>query len=157
MRKPTFYGLATLCGVGSLLFSYEFFFGGRSSSHPPEAWVKQDFLAVGNAIMTYQISAGRPPTTAQGLDALVNKPTQDPMPKRWVQVMKKLPHDPWLTPYRYRLLSPKGHEWRWELRSAGRDRVFGSSDDLATEYESGGKMESIREEQEVGLDSRSSF
>ena len=159
MKKFRFYGLATLCGVGWLLVCYcvlEIFVGGTCSL-PKSSRVDSELLAIGNAIKTYQINAGRPPTTAQGLGCLVDEPTQGPKPRRWLQVMKKLPMDPWQTPYRYALLEPKEYEWHWELRSAGRDCVFGSSDDQVADYESGGKMESIPDEQEVGLDSRSSF
>jgi len=157
MRKSTFYGLATLCAVGSLLFGFEFFVGGRSSSQPPEARVEQDFLAIGNALKSYQINAGRPPTTGQGLDVLVNEPKQGPKPKRWVQVMKKMPPDPWQIPYCYTLLSPKEYEWRWELRSAGPDRVFGSGDDLVDEYQTGKLLPMPAGEPEADAGSRPSY
>ena len=159
MRKSTFYGLVILCGVGSVLFCYSFrevFLGGSSCELKSDR-APQDFLAIGNALKTYQILAGRPPTTDQGLDALVNEPTLGPKPRRWVQVMKKLPRDAWLNPYRYSLLPPKQYEWRWELRSAGPDGVFDSSDDQAIEDESGRTMESIQEKSEAGSDSRPSF
>ncbi|HEY1123362.1 MAG TPA: type II secretion system protein GspG [Haloferula sp.] len=157
MKKSTVYGLATLCGAGSLFFGYVVVFCGASSPHPPEIRADSDFVVIGNAIKTYQINAGRPPTTAQGLDALVNKPTQGPTPRRWVQVMRKYPRDPWLTPHRYALLSPKEYEWRWELRSAGPDGFFGSGDDFTAEFESGRNVASIPQEAEVGVDSRPSF
>ena len=142
MRKTTFYGLATFCGLGSLFFCFGLWaiFGGGVSSSPKSVRVEQDFLAIGNAVKTYQINAGRPPTTAQGLDVLLNEPKAGPKPRRWTQVMKKLPDDHWQTPYRYSLLTPKDSEWRWELRSAGRDGVFGSGDDISGEYESGSSI-----------------
>jgi hypothetical protein len=52
--------------------------------------------------------------------------------------MEKQRMDPWGTLYHYTLLPPKERVWRWELRSAGADRVFGTSDDIAAEEESGG-------------------
>lgn len=142
MKKTTFYWGAVVLGVIPVLFciSAWILVSGVSSSHPPESRVDQDFLAIGNAVKTYQINAGRPPTTAQGLDVLLNEPKAGPKPRRWTQVMKKLPDDPWQTPYRYSLLTPKDSEWRWELRSAGRDGVFGSGDDISGEYESGSSI-----------------
>lgn len=136
MRKSKFYGLVVVLGVIPFLFCVWLliFASGTSSSHPPEGRVEQNFLEIGNALKTYQINAGRLPTTAQGLDVLVNEPTQGPKPKRWVQVRKKLYSDPWQTPYRYTLLESKGNGGRWELRSAGPDRIFGSGDDLVDEY-----------------------
>ena len=157
MRKSTFYGLATLCAVGSLLFGFEFFVGGRSSSQPPEARVEQDFLAIGNAIKSYQINAGGPPSTAQGLDALVDKPTRGPKPRRWVQVMKKLPVDPWLNPYRYSLSAAAGEGLRWEIRCAGRDGFFGSSDDIVHKDESSGAFFSPAFQAEVRAEPRPSY
>lgn len=101
------------------------------------AYVGPDHELISNAIKTYVINAGRPPTTAQGLDALVNEPKSGPKPRRWIQVWKKLPTDPWGTPYRYTLLAPQDGEWRWELRGAGPDGTFGSSDDQVNEGEMG--------------------
>ncbi|RYD78524.1 MAG: hypothetical protein EOP84_14150 [Verrucomicrobiaceae bacterium] len=136
MRKSTFHGMTVILGVVMFLFCIWFVIFRSRSSYPvpPEGRVEQHFLAIGNALRTYQINAGRPPTTDQGLDVLVNEPTQGPKPRRWVQMMKKLYSDPWQTPYRYTLLESKGNGWRWELRSAGRDRIFGNDDDLVDEY-----------------------
>ena len=131
MRKSTFYGLAAFSGVCAMACAYvawDRFFAveGCVCSRG-----QSDFMAIGNAIKTYKINAGRPPSTAQGLAALVSEPKSGPKPRRWVQVMKKVPTDPWGTPYRYTLLpSPEG-EWRWELKSAGPDGAFGSSDDIS--------------------------
>lgn len=137
MKRTTFYVLATVCGLGSVLFALVVWlvFCDTDSGAPKPFRVQQDFWSIGNALKTYLINGGRPPTTAQGLDALIKKPTQGPTPRRWVQVMKKLFPDPWQTPYRYTLLSSKAHEWRWELRSAGADRTFGTGDDLMEEFE----------------------
>jgi len=136
MRKTTCYGLATVGVVGSLLSSL-ILFGTTDSGDTKSMRVKQDFMAIQNALKTYVINVRRPPTTAQGLDAMVSEPKAGPKPRRWIQIMRKLPTDPWGMPYRYTLLAPREREWRWELRSAGRDGVFGNSDDLATEEESG--------------------
>lgn len=106
--------------------------GPFSGSAKPQR-VDQDFLAIGNAIRSYVADTEQPPTTAQGLDALVHEPRTSPRPKRWVQWMKKMPTDPWGTSYRYTLLAPRETEWRFELRCAGPDRTFGNRDDLASE------------------------
>ncbi len=44
----------------------------------------------------------KPPTEEQGLLALVEKPTSDPQPKRWVQYLEEVPLDPWGNEYQYR-------------------------------------------------------
>ena len=99
------------------------------------AHVATDDEAIDNAIKTYAINAGRPPTTDQGLMALVEEPMAGPEPRRWVQAMKKVPSDPWGNPYRYRVLSEVYGEWRYELSSAGKDGIFQTEDDWAKEID----------------------
>jgi general secretion pathway protein G len=132
--------LAALSGVCAIFCAYQ----AREEFFPVASchcsFVGQDFLAIGHAIKTYKINAGYPPTTAQGLDALINEPKLGPKPKRWVQVMKKMPTDGWGTPFRYTVSTLAEGGWRWELRSAGKDGVFGSSDDETFEDESDGAL-----------------
>ena len=97
--------------------------------------VELDFQAIHRLIKAYASDAGQPPTTAQGLDALITEPRTSPKPKSWTQRMKMLPTDPWETPYRYKLLESKEGEWRWELRFAGSDRILENGDDWTSEGE----------------------
>jgi general secretion pathway protein G len=64
--------------------------------------VESDFKSFQSALAMYKLNAGSFPTTAQGLKALVEKPSSTPVPRRWVQVMSKIPSDPWDSPYGYR-------------------------------------------------------
>jgi general secretion pathway protein G len=160
MRKTTFYGLAVVCGVGTLLAGLVLCVV-HDRSHmcvlAKSSRVEGDFSSVGSALKMYVVNNGRPPTTEQGLDALVSEPVSGPKPRRWSRVMDRRPLDPWQTPYRYQLLPPTGSQWRWELRSAGPDGVFGSGDDMANEAEAGVYVNS--EPVEVGekVDPRPSF
>jgi len=95
------------------------------------AHVAPDSEVISNALKTYTINAGRPPSTEQGLMALVEKPVTGPTPRRWTQIMKKLPTDPWGNPYRYRLLSEERGKWSFELSSAGKDGILQTEDDWA--------------------------
>ena len=56
----------------------------------------------------YKLRNNRFPTTEQGLDALVNAPTIDPIPRNYPDggFIKRLPEDPWGNPYA--LISPDG-------------------------------------------------
>ena len=92
-----------------------------------------DNLVISNAIKTYAINAGRPPTTEQGLMALVEEPVTGPKPRRWTQVMKKVPTDPWGRPYGYRIVAEEDRGWRYEIRSAGIDGIMQTGDDHASE------------------------
>jgi len=157
MRKSTFYGLAAFCGVGSLFFAYVSIFTSRTSCHPPVSRVEGDFSSIGSALRMYAVNNGQPPTTGQGISALVDKPVAGPKPKRWSRVMDCLPVDPWQTPYRYTHLPPKMLEWRYELRSAGEDRIFGSRDDIIAEDEWGKEVVPQALEAEAGVEPRPSY
>ncbi len=93
---------------------------------------RSDFLSIGSALRTYKINAGHYPSTEQGLQALVERPTVPPLPKDWVQVMTRTPTDPWRREFQYRLIA--GHpDARFELRSLGPDGICGTADDRVSE------------------------
>lgn len=75
-------------------------------SRPDEARVtaaKQDIGAISQALKLYKLDNMRYPTTEQGLQALVKKPTTAPIPENWKGngYLEKLPKDPWGEPYKY--------------------------------------------------------
>lgn len=79
-------------------------------NRPDEARVvkaKQDVLAIQNALDLYKLDNGFYPSTDQGLMALVEKPTNNPVPSDWKMYLKSLPNDPWGRPYLY--LNPGQH------------------------------------------------
>lgn len=79
-------------------------------SRPDEARVvkaKQDVLAIQNALDLYKLDNGIYPSTDQGLMALVEKPTSNPIPRDWKSYLKSLPKDPWGRDYLY--LNPGQH------------------------------------------------
>lgn len=65
--------------------------------------VKQDILAIQSALDLYKLDNGFYPSTDQGLQALVAKPTSDPMPRNWKSdgYLQQVPQDPWSQPYQY--------------------------------------------------------
>jgi general secretion pathway protein G len=66
----------------------------------------------------YRLDNQRYPTTEQGLQALVAKPTAGPIPPNWKTYLDKLPNDPWGRPYQY--LSP-GIKGEVDVMSFGAD------------------------------------
>ncbi len=79
-------------------------------SRPDEARMvkaKQDVLAIQNALDLYKLDNGFYPSTEQGLLALVEKPTSNPIPHDWKAYLKSLPKDPWGRDYLY--LNPGQH------------------------------------------------
>jgi len=53
------------------------------------------------ALELYKLDNGVYPSTEQGLQALVEKPTGDPEAKKWKQYLDKVPQDPWRNDYIY--------------------------------------------------------
>ena len=78
----------------------------------------------------YELDNGTFPTTEQGLKALVEKPTSEPVPRNWRQYLEKktIPKDPWDHDYVY--ISPGVHNPdSYDLSSLGKDGVE-SNDDI---------------------------
>jgi general secretion pathway protein G len=94
--------------------------------------VESDFKSFESALAMYKLNAGSFPSTQQGLKALVDKPTSTPVPRRWVQVMSKIPDDPWGAPYMYRFPGKKRAN-EFEIISKGPDGMENSADDLSSQ------------------------
>ncbi len=91
---------------------------------------KGDIKAIGAALDMYKLDNFAYPSTQQGLEALVSRPSGNPPPKNWNKdgYLKKLPIDPWGNPYQY--LSP-GSKGAYDLYSLGADGKEGGSDNDA--------------------------
>lgn len=75
-------------------------------SRPEQARVvkaKQDILAIQSGLDLYKLDNGFYPSTDQGLQALVTKPTSAPIPQNWKSdgYLQQLPMDPWGETYQY--------------------------------------------------------
>ncbi len=70
---------------------------------------KQDIAATVQALKMYRLDNIDYPTTEQGLQALISKPTLAPVPGNWKSggYLEKTPTDPWGRPYLY--LRPGRH------------------------------------------------
>jgi len=78
----------------------------RIMGRPDEARItaaKQDIGTINQALKLYRLDIGRYPTTEQGLNALVTKPSAEPIPQNWKigGYLDALPNDPWGNPYQY--------------------------------------------------------
>lgn len=64
---------------------------------------KQDIGAIQQALKLYKLDNFRYPTTEQGLQALVKKPSAQPVPENWNSggYLERMPKDPWGRPYQY--------------------------------------------------------
>jgi general secretion pathway protein G len=70
------------------------------------------------ALKLYKLDNLRYPSAAQGLQALVVKPSVDPVPGNWKPYLDKLPNDPWGNAYKY--LNP-GVKGEIDVMSFGAD------------------------------------
>ena len=70
---------------------------------------RQDISTLMQSLKLYRLDNQRYPTTEQGLQALITKPTSGPVSNGWKQggYIDKLPKDPWGAPYQY--LAPGLH------------------------------------------------
>ena len=88
-----------------------------------------DIQQLETALERYKLSNSAFPTTEQGLDALVEEPTIDPIPRNYPQggYIKRLPQDTWGNDYN--ILSP-GELGAIDIYSNGPDREPGTEDDI---------------------------
>lgn len=99
----------------------------RIMDNPGKARVikaKADIRQISTTLNRYRLDNYRYPSTEQGLQALITKPSGEPEPKNWQQggYMDKLPQDPWGNPYQY--LQP-GQKGEYDIFSYGRDGTIG--------------------------------
>lgn len=91
--------------------------------------VVSDLVALENALDMYRLDNSNYPSTAQGLEALVQEPSGDPAARNYRQdgYIRRLPQDPWGNDY---LLVSPGEKGRLDVFSVGRDGQEGSDDDI---------------------------
>lgn len=87
---------------------------------------KVQISSMETALKLYRLDNGRYPSTEQGLEALITKPTTGIIPKKWRKggylEKKKVPADPWGNPYIY--ASP-GLHGDYDIITYGADGVRG--------------------------------
>jgi general secretion pathway protein G len=82
-----------------------------------------------DALNRYKLDNGIYPTTEQGLEALVHKPTTGPLPRHWPEggyldgIAR--PRDPWGVPYIY--ISPGQYGAGYDLKCLGADHWEGGA------------------------------
>lgn len=87
---------------------------------------RQDIATIMQGLKLYKLDNQRYPTTEQGLQALVAKPTSGPEANGWKAggYLEKMPKDPWGNPYQY--LSP-GIRGEIDVLSFGADGQVGGT------------------------------
>jgi general secretion pathway protein G len=103
---------------------------GRSNQARKAAAVTDIEANISNALDLYQLDNAHYPTTEQGLKALIERPSTDPVPVKWggpYLKKKKLPKDPWGHEYVY-LFPGEHNQESYDLSSLGPDGIAGKDD-----------------------------
>jgi general secretion pathway protein G len=91
---------------------------------------RTDIASMKQALKLYYLDNQRYPSTEQGLQSLVTKPTVGQIPPNWKAggYVERLPNDPWGNPYQYVQPGIKGGEF--DIFSYGKDgKPGGEADD----------------------------
>jgi len=95
-----------------------------------EVRANSDVQAIQTQLQFYEVQNGSLPSTEQGLKALVERPSGEPQPRKWRQLMPELPLDPWGTPYQYRNPSVRSKRDSYDVFSCGKDKKPDNDDDI---------------------------
>jgi general secretion pathway protein G len=90
-------------------------------SYRKSAVVVHDLISFSSALAMYRLNCGELPSAADGLSALVSRPSSLSPNKRWVQIMHEVPLDPWGIPYVYEVLN-EGKKMKVRIHSKNSDR-----------------------------------
>jgi general secretion pathway protein G len=82
---------------------------------------KADIAIIQQQLKLYRLDNGFYPSTDQGLQALIVKPTANPVPMNWKQggYLERLPNDPWGRPYQFLNPGVKGEIDVFSLGASG--------------------------------------
>jgi len=107
--------------------------GGARETARIEA-TRMTIIKMKSNIQEYELATrGGPPTTGQGLKALVTRPGGDSSPRVWRQILKEIPKDQWGNEFQYRRPGKDGSDY--EIFSAGPDGQIGTEDDISSEQD----------------------
>ncbi|MEK0445407.1 MAG: ral secretion pathway protein [Verrucomicrobiota bacterium] len=94
-----------------------------------ETKVRADIQTLKTQLTVYEGTNGFPPSTDQGLRALVQQPSSSPTPRNWRKLMDEVPLDPWGREYQY-LQPGRRNPDSFDIFSAGKDGTVGTDDDI---------------------------
>ncbi|MGH1595943.1 type II secretion system major pseudopilin GspG [Yersinia proxima] len=88
-----------------------------------------DIAAIENALDMYKLDNGHYPTNSQGIDSLIIKPVELPIPRIYPKngYIRRLPKDPWGNAYQ---INNPGQYKEIDVLSSGPDRELRTEDDI---------------------------
>lgn len=128
IRAYTLFEIMLVLGIIAVLVGSAIYLLVGNVDVAKEQRVDTDIQAIQTQLKVYEMQNYTFPSTAQGLQALVTKPTTEPVPRKWRRLLESIPLDPWGTPYHYEYPGKKNAKG-YDLYSLGPDRTL-SDDDL---------------------------
>jgi general secretion pathway protein G len=119
---------ALLALLGSWLFPR----AAREHALWQRSTAQEQICEFARAVDQYADENGAPPTTEQGLDALIHRPTVRPLPPYWrpyLSGVEQIPKDPWGNDYVYQAPGPNGDSFFLASYGPGDFKMGGTSDD----------------------------
>lgn len=121
--------LTALAGCGYLIWMLVAPETSATLSAPrPDAAAQSEIATMVAQLGIFQKSIGRYPTAAEGLDALVQRPSALPEEAKWPKLRSNIPRDPWGRAYEYQELPGIPPAYRVHSRGANPDDP---SDDIS--------------------------
>ncbi len=95
---------------------------------------KQDIATIMQGLKLYRLDNQRYPTTEQGLQALVSKPVNGPLPPNWKTggYLDRLNKDPWGNSYQYLSPGTRGEVDVYSLGADGQPGGTGNDADIGS-------------------------
>jgi general secretion pathway protein G len=135
-RGFSLFEMVIVMGIIGLILGGAIYSMGRIKDSAAVSTSRQDMTSFSSALEAYKNIGGKYPSTSQGLEALVKRPTSSPRPRDWVLFVEEWGLlDPWDTKYKYEYPGSKDPS-RPEIISAGPDKQFGSEDDMSSQKDS---------------------
>ncbi|MEM9283696.1 MAG: type II secretion system protein GspG [Verrucomicrobiota bacterium] len=125
--------MIAVLGIIALILGAAAVVVGRSGEGANISTTEAMVQGIETKLMEYRRLGGVYPSEAQGLEALITKPTTAPIPRRWVKHYDGgLPKDAWGMEFQYKFPGSKDRR-RPEVISAGSDGEFGTDDDISSQ------------------------
>jgi general secretion pathway protein G len=131
-RGFTLLEMVIVLGIIALILGAAITFSSGISETARDTAAEAKIKEIMSKMEAYRVGAGRYPTEQQGLQALIERPTTAPEPKRWKRQFQELPADPWGNDYMYRNPGRKDSS-TFEIVSKGKDGELDTDDDISSQ------------------------
>lgn len=133
-RGFSLFEMVIVMGIIGLILGGSIYSMGRFREGAAVSTTDQSMGTLMTALDQYEQLAGNYPTTSQGLESLMVKPTTAPRPRRWSQTVtsESALLDSWKTKFKYTYPGTQNPRLP-EIISAGPDLQFGTEDDQSSQ------------------------